>query len=133
MIILVLRMTLTVADILRLPCKYEGEFVTESGSVLISTAIASFPDQDSDECRVSCLRNHHCESFNSKDSGNGCELNNKTNSDNEIQLTSREGWSYRGIIRNETLVRIPVIKQPTNISNAVSFGLLALMSLLRLY
>ena len=102
--ILILKIIVANGDILRLPCKYEADFISESGSVLTGAVITSFPDQDNEECRLSCLRNHQCESFSSKDFGRGCELNNKTSSDNETQLIAKEGWSCRGTRKNELLV-----------------------------
>ena len=70
----------------------------------MGATIALLSDQDHEGCRRSCLLNPKCESFNSKDFGNGCELNNKVKSENETQLIAREGWSYRGTKRNEILV-----------------------------
>ena len=94
------------AHIYRLPCKKFAEFsIVEKDSGLNANAVLkTLGNTNKHACRSECIRNSQCKSFSTK--LNTCELNSKSTEDSNdnVSLESRPGWTYHSTYFDDTLV-----------------------------
>ena len=99
----------TNAEILRLPYKHFANFsIIMPHIVLQGSVIATLLYKSERECRIDCMMNRLCKSFNRENQGDQrCELNNRTFEDildNNI-VVFRLGWTLHSTDYDYPLVR----------------------------
>ena len=95
------------STILRLACKYHGDFsivldgLADSGAVL-----KQHLSKTRRECILECISLSTCQAVNHKPNGGNCELIGRNLTESKNLLTSRTGWEYLTTNDNELNVSL---------------------------
>ena len=102
--------TILQGEILRLPCKYFGNFsIIKPDHVLQGSVITTLLFKTDEECESACLRNSQCKSYNKESIGDKrCELNDKTTEifQDNATLIMKSNWTYKSTDYKYPLVSI---------------------------
>ena len=96
------------AVILRLPCKFYGNFsIVKKEMALSGALITTLHNMNEEECKTECRYNYQCKSVNINNARTECELNTKVIEDEGVQqLVEKPGWFYTSTSYEDRLVSI---------------------------
>ena len=97
----------SIGHILRTPCQDYGNFsVVKTGYALTGHTLVTFNGLTVEECETACIHKQQCKSINTNSLK--CKLVSKSteNPFDNVELTTKAGWTYRTTDYNEMNVSI---------------------------
>ena len=105
-ILLLVVLTQSCAEILRLDCAIYANFRVKKQNETLQHTFLTIPGADTVQCRLECIMNKQCKTFNINEDEMVCELNDKSTEDvrDNAKTVVATGWTYYSTQYNESNV-----------------------------